>query len=233
MRTHSYRRITLLLLGLCLSPLALGGQQVRVGIYQNEPKIFLDDQGRPAGFFVDILDAIAITQHWQLQYVHCVWHQCLDMLERGSIDIMPDVAQTPERSRRFDFGDESVLSSWSVLYKRAGAQIDSILDLDGRRVAVLDKSIQYQAISERAEQFNIAPRFVAVDSFEQAFKLLQQHQVDFVLANRFYGALHMAAYGAAETNILIKPSLLKLAFPKHADGSLHRIRSTMSACDTG
>lgn len=216
MSKPSYSRIAIALLCGCLIQAATGAQLVRVGIYQNEPKIFLDEDGKPAGFFVDIIDAIAKSEGWQLRYVSCAWHHCLDMLEQGDIDVMPDVAYTPERAARFDFSHEVVLSSWSLLFKRAGDDVDSILDLDGKRIAVLNNSIQFHAFRERTRLFNVFPVFVAVDSFDAAFTLLQRKQVDYVLANRFYGAMHMARYGAEETNILIKPSALQFAFTKGA-----------------
>jgi len=217
------KHVVMVLMWACLGVQAAhAAREVRVGIYQNEPKVFLDKAGHPAGFFVDLVQAIADGEGWQLHYVPCTWDLCLQQLARGDLDIMPDVAHTAAREKRFAFGHEVVLSSWSVLYKRAGSSINSILDLDGKKVAVLRNSIQDSAIRERAYLFGITPLFVSADSFAAAFRLLQAGQVDYVLANRFYGALHQDRYGVAETNILIRPSALKFAFPKQADDSLRR-----------
>ncbi|MDW8226739.1 MAG: hypothetical protein RMJ60_02965 [Anaerolineales bacterium] len=35
---------------------AAAGRIVRVGVYQNEPKIFIDEDGRPAGLFIELLE---------------------------------------------------------------------------------------------------------------------------------------------------------------------------------
>lgn len=89
---------------------------LKVGIYNNSPKIFINDNDKPSGFFVDLLGSIAEEEKWRLNFIPCEWEECLAKLEAGEIDIMPDVAQTKEREKRFDFGQEVVLSSWSMVY---------------------------------------------------------------------------------------------------------------------
>ena len=112
----AYHATMLLLLDLHHQPSAAEGRIVRVGLYQNEPKIFADKNGQPAGFFPQLLESMARSENWTLQYIECAWEDCLDLLEKKAIDLMPDVARSEKRSRRFDLGKEVVLSSWSVIY---------------------------------------------------------------------------------------------------------------------
>lgn len=65
---------------------------IDVGVYENEPKVFTDDGGKPAGIFIDILDYIAEREDWELHYIHVTWSEGLDRLQQGKIDLMPDVA---------------------------------------------------------------------------------------------------------------------------------------------
>ena len=53
---------------------------IRVGAYENNPKIFSDASGRIVGLFPDILNHIAEKEGWQLEYVHGTWTQCLKRL---------------------------------------------------------------------------------------------------------------------------------------------------------
>ncbi|MBN2780400.1 MAG: transporter substrate-binding domain-containing protein, partial [Candidatus Marinimicrobia bacterium] len=68
------------------------GTSISVGIYQNQPKIFLNEQGMPSGIFVDLLNEIAKQENWTLRYVPGTWDQCLDHLKTGTIDLLPDMA---------------------------------------------------------------------------------------------------------------------------------------------
>jgi hypothetical protein len=53
--------LTVLALWLGLAPAIAPGTErlVRVGLYENEPKVYTDASGHPAGLFVELLEAIA------------------------------------------------------------------------------------------------------------------------------------------------------------------------------
>jgi len=188
-------------------------EEINVGIYQNAPKIFMDNSDKPSGFFVDILDAIALKENWKLNYIPCVWSECLVMLENGKIDIMPDVAYTLERKKKFLFTDESIISSWSVLFRHKNVPIESIFDLEDKNIAVLENTIQSTAIKESMKKFNIHPHsYIEVSDYEEGFKLLTDKKVDCVLVNRFYELNHKFADTIIKTNIVLEPSVMKYAF---------------------
>ncbi|MFZ2631805.1 MAG: hypothetical protein WA081_11520 [Desulfosalsimonadaceae bacterium] len=48
--------IALLFYGLAVPPAGAEGRMVTVGVYENAPKIFTDESGKPAGIFIDIID---------------------------------------------------------------------------------------------------------------------------------------------------------------------------------
>jgi len=108
------------------------GEVVRVGFYENPPKIFTGEDGAAAGFWVDVIQEIAQKEGLQVQWVHGSWEENLARLEAGEIDMLPDVGWTLERSRRFTFSAETVLTSWARIYVPAGGKVETILDL-GRK----------------------------------------------------------------------------------------------------
>ncbi|MCK9463442.1 MAG: transporter substrate-binding domain-containing protein, partial [Proteobacteria bacterium] len=110
-----------------------GERAVRVGVYENKPKIFTDGKRNASGIFISILEEIARKERWRVTYVPCEWSGCLDLLSGGRIDLLPDVAYSPDRARRFDFHAEEVVDSWSAVYAPSGWEIERLADLDGRR----------------------------------------------------------------------------------------------------
>lgn len=201
-------------------------KSVNVGIYQNAPKIFMDDAGKPSGFFVELLNEIAQKESWKLHYIPCAWSQCLDMTEAGNIDIMPDVAYTPEREKHFIFGKEDVLASWSVVYRHREIPIDSILDLDKKKVAVLKNSVQSHAVRELISDFNIEPLYKDVGDYATAFVMLQHKEVDAVVTNSFYDPFKALPNGNfVKTNIVIVPATMKFAFSKKQSDLQERVDS--------
>lgn len=189
-------------------------KELRVGIYDNPPKIFLEENSKPSGFFVDILDDIAKKESWHLNYIKCEWKECLLMLEDGKLDIMPDVAYSKEREKHFLFNKEIVLSNWSVIFRNKKSNISSILDLDGKKIALLKNSIQHEQMREIFELFNIKPTFVLAESYEEAFLMAQNGDVDAAAVNRHYGELNEDKFDVKHTQILLNPAALKFAFSK-------------------
>ena len=75
---------------------------IRVGAYQNAPKIFRDSSGTISGVFPDILDYIARQEHWRLEYVFGTFTEGLERLKNGEINLMVDVAGSEERAAEYD-----------------------------------------------------------------------------------------------------------------------------------
>ena len=191
-------------------------RMVRVGVYENPPKIFTAPSGKPAGIFIDILESIAAQEGWTLQYVSGTWAEGLARLEQGQIDIMPDVAYTTERGERFSFHKSQVLSSWFQAYARQGSGIQSILDLNGKRVAILEKSVQEEAFTRFSRGFGLNIELVFVKDYQAMFELVAAGHADAGVTNQFYGALHAKKYGLVDTAVVFEPSALFYASTKDA-----------------
>ena len=193
---------------------AADGPTLRVGLYDNAPKIYRDREGQPAGLFVELLDAVAREEGWRLQYVSCQWSDCLAQLQAGQLDLMPDVAYTPERGRLFDFPAVSVAHSWSQVYKHRGLAVRAFPDLAGRRVALLRGSVQEDELRNLLRGFDVRWTVVEAGSYQQAFAAVRDGRADVAIANNFFGARSAAAFGLEETPILFNPATLYVAAPR-------------------
>lgn len=195
-------------------------QRVRVGIYDNSPKIGFSDTGKPEGIFVDLIEAIAAKEGWSIEYVPGTWGEGLQRLRTGTIDLMPDVAMTPERQEEFAFHREPVLSSWNQVYARRRSGIRSLPDLEGRRVAVVKGSVQEDLFRQMVGAFGFDITLVLQPDFATAFRAVAENRADAVVTNRFYGASHAEAAGLEDTAIIFAPSRLFFAAPKGRNPAL-------------
>ncbi|AFZ45909.1 diguanylate cyclase with PAS/PAC and GAF sensors [Halothece sp. PCC 7418] len=194
--------------------IAVKKEMIRVGVYQNEPKVFLDEEGQVSGFFPALMNEIAEAENLSLQYIPCTWEQCLSDLEVGKLDLMVDVAYSPEREQRFDFNQEVVFNARSFLYTMNGITVDELPDLDQKRVAVLDGSIQEDLLRDRAQKLGIAPIWVELGSFRALFEQLHQRKVDIAVANEFIGKGFTQTYDNIQRSLLVNSSQIHLATPK-------------------
>lgn len=186
-------------------------RDVRVGIYGNKPKIFLNEEGRPDGVFVGVLDAIAERAGWTLTWVPCQWSECLDLLEAGQIDLMPDVAYSQERREYLDFHNEEVMESWTQVFVAPGSGIDMWSDLNGKRVVVLRGSIQGDNLQHRFDGFGYDVDILESESWTEAFAMVRDGQADAAIPNHFFGNYHYREYGLARTPIVFDAHALYFA----------------------
>ncbi|MBA4256097.1 MAG: diguanylate cyclase [Polaromonas sp.] len=178
---------------------------VKVGVYSNEPKIFLGADGQISGILGDLLTHIATDEDWQLQPVPCEWEQCLTGLQAGTIDLMPDVAYSEDRAQRFSFHQIPALLSWSELYKRPGWSLNSLLDLEGKRVALLENSIQLDYLRNTLKALGVSAPLVEKATYTQTFEAVSTGQADVAVANRFFGDLNATRFGLTTTPVLFQP----------------------------
>ncbi len=224
--------VGLLLIGLglpCRMADAAGMRLVRVGVYDNPPKIFLQD-GRISGIFGDIVTNVARREGWRIEPVPCEWTQCLADVRDGRINLMPDVAFTLDRARTMDFGSVPALFSWSELYRNPGARISTVHDLSGMRLAVLAGSVQQSYLEQMLQNFGIRDvDIVAVASMNRAFQLTADGKADVVAANNYFGDAAALRYGLRSTPVIFDPTRLYFVTPKGIDGTLlQRIDSDLS-----
>jgi len=216
------RRLGLLLLwmAVALSAHASHAREVRVGVYANEPKIFVDSQGQPSGLFVELFDAIARAEGWTPRYVPCEWQTCLDSLNDGRLDLLPDVAWSEARQQLYDFHTRVALHSWSQVYASRNSAVINLFDLDGRRVAVLRGSIQADVFQRMMSGFGLAVEMVRVDKLEQGFQAVTRGEADAVIANHRYGDRHAPEHGLVATSIVFQPASLFFAAGKARNADL-------------
>ncbi|GAB3192177.1 hybrid sensor histidine kinase/response regulator [Hydrogenophaga aquatica] len=209
------------LLSACGDLVNLSGREpVRVGHYENAPKVYTSADGAPAGLFPELLNAMARAEGWSLTYVSCEWADCLKQLEAGDIDLMPDVAFSAERAQRFDFHKVSVANSWSQVYVRPDLQVQTLNDLAGRRVAVLQGGIQQSFLAQLFAGNGVAYEAVPVKSLDQGYQLVVDGQADAVVTNSFFAARNGGKYRLAETPIVFLPSSLYFATGKGRNAEL-------------
>ena len=189
---------------------------IRVGVYQNEPKVFLDAHGKPSGFWIDLLEHIATEEHWQLAYVPCTWQQCLENLEKGELDLMVDVAYSESRAKKFDFNQEGGLSNWAQIYTRPFLSIDNIEELADKKIAVMKGDISFECF----KLFGFPAEYILCDDFQSVFESIHTKRADAGIISRLYGQLHEADYRVGKTSIVLAPVELRFAFPKGRGGDL-------------
>ena len=190
-------------------------KQLKVGVYQNVPLTFVEEDGSVKGFFIDILEHIAAEEDWQVTYIPNPWAQNLHDLGAGNIDLLGVIAYSLERNQRFDYMYESVLTEWGQIYVREDSAIESILDLRGKKIAVLSDDMHYLNLRRLLDQFGIVSRFIEAFEYDAVLELVDIGKCEAGLVSQFYGAQYERDYDIQKSAIILSPQKLYWAAPKY------------------
>jgi two-component system, cell cycle sensor histidine kinase and response regulator CckA len=187
---------------------------VRVGIFQNEPIVFRDKNGLPKGLYVDLLNAIAKKEDWEIHYVFDSWDGCLTRLRTGDIDLMTSIAYTEKRDTYADFSRETVWTLWGMIFVHPKSGIEDVQSMDGKTVAVLKDGINGINFLKLAKEFGITCDVLYLPSYAAAFKAAESGKADAVVTNNVFGTTHGAKYRVNRSSIIFSPANAFFAVPE-------------------
>ncbi len=190
---------------------------VRVGIFDNPPIVSAAPGTPPEGIAIDVIRWVADREGWQVTYVPDSFDNLMARLEKGDIDLLAVIAYSGERAQRFRFSRESLISNWGMVFRHAGAHIDSLTDLKGKRVALMRSGTHSQALLELSKQFDAPFTPVYVDNFPQVLDAIVARRADAGAVNRVFAALHAHQPDLVATGIVFNPVFVHYAAPKHAN----------------
>ncbi len=186
-----------------------------MGVYDDPPLAFFDEEARAQGLFVDVLREIAKKEGWTLKFEPCVWKGCLSRLSVGSLDILGPVAFSKDRAKRYKFSRESVFINWGELYRRGDVLITSFQDINNKKVSFVEKDIYAKAFSDLASKLNLDIQPVFADDYGGVFQALVKGKADFGVVSRLFGMMHASDYGVVVTSVIFEPVELKYAVKKN------------------
>ena len=157
---------------------------VRVGWYEDSYHIS-GENGERSGYGYEYEQAVAAYTGWTYEYVKGDWSELLEMLQNGEIDLMAALSYTDERAETMLFSDLPMGEEKYYLYAdltNPEISASDLSTLNGRRIIVMEKSVQATQFSEWEEKNNIQTQHVNADSIEQAKAMAKKHEIDGVIS---------------------------------------------------
>jgi PAS domain S-box-containing protein len=170
------------------------------------PYSFIDNNGNPDGFSVDIVKSVAEVMDLKVQIEVGPWEKAIDALERGAIDFLPMMAYSAERSRRFDFSVPHTISYDAIFVRKGSASIKSFSGLTGKTVIVLnrDAAHDYLLSSGMADRVGI----IVVETVAEGLRLLSSETADALIMPKLVGLLVLKQLNI--TNIGESPEVIDI-----------------------
>ncbi|MEA1975690.1 MAG: transporter substrate-binding domain-containing protein, partial [Bacillota bacterium] len=172
---------------------SFASEKLKVGYFDDYPLLF-DDNGKPVGFIVEILDEFAKNENYEIKYIYGTWAESLNRLKNGEIDLIGSVSQSEKRDVYFDFNENPLMMLWGTISVNSNFRVESILDLSGLKVGYIKND--YYAVGETgmieiAKEFELDTEFISYDTYQEMFKAIEKNEVNAgitsdVAANQIY-----------------------------------------------
>jgi len=193
---------------------------VRVGVFENSPIVTAAPGALPEGIAIDMIRWVAEREGWQITYVPDSFDNLVERLDKGDIDLLVGFAYSDERAKRFQFSQQSLLGNWGMVFRHAQADINSLPDLKGKRIALMRSSTHGQALVALLSQFDAPFTPVYVDTYPQVLEAIVERRADAGAVNRVFAALHAHHPDVVVTSIVFNPVFVHYAAPKGANPAL-------------
>jgi len=163
------------------------------------PHEFIDSSGKPSGFNVDLLKAVAKEMGFRVKITLCDWKLARESLEKGKCDVLTGMYYSPERDKLVDFSVPHSYVSGAVFVKN-NSHIKSIQRIKNKKVLVQEKDILHDyAINHKFSNI------IAVDTPETSIIKLSKGDYDCALLARAQGLYLINKLKINNIRVLDKP----------------------------
>ncbi len=153
------------------------------GDHNYPPYEYLDNIGLPAGYNIELTQAIARVMGMEINIRLGAWGEMRQALENGSIDLLMGMAHTEERLAEVDFSSPHAKVHQSIWVREGNVPIRSEADLAGKEVIVMKGSVMHDFMVER----EIVADLFMVSTLADALTLLASGQHDCALVAKLPG----------------------------------------------
>ena len=190
-------------------------RHLKLGVFIMDPMVTRDDDGNYHGAVVEIARHIAGLEGWELEIFQCDFHECLAMLESGELDLASPVAFTEKRAEKYSYNRETLLMDWGQIYADRDQHISNIMDLQGKRVVSLNRTVFNDTFIGLLNSFDISIERLNVSDYLDVFRYVEDGRADAMVLNRMFGEKNISMFDNVEkTPIIFMPIDIRFATPK-------------------
>ncbi len=194
------------------------------------PFSFCQQDGRPTGFNIDLIHAVASVTGLNIQIKYAPWNEIYRELEQGTVQAIAGMYPSAKRREIFDFSSPFSKIDHVVFHHRSDRSIFDIGDLAGQDVLVMKNDIMHDYLLEHRIDGNPA----LADTPSQAVELLAADRHAYYLGAKLPGLYWIQKSGAAD--LVSSESLLAMdycfAVPKGNADLLHHLEEGLALIQT-
>ena len=169
------------------------------------PYSFLDEEGKPSGYNVELTRAIAEVMGLNVEIQIGPWGDIRHGLGTGKVGLISGMYYSKERDKSVDFSSPYTIVHHAIFARRDSPKIKSEADLRGREIIVMRGDIMHDYVLTKG----LSKSPVPVDTPAEALRLLASGKYDYALTAKLPGLYWVKKLGLSNIEIvgpLMRPS---------------------------
>ncbi len=178
-------------------------RRIIVGGDRNYPPYeYLDENGRPAGFIVELTRAIAKEMGLDIEIRLGPWAKVVKALEEGDIDVIQGMFYSPRRDLKFDFTQAHDVNQYvAIVRKEDGPPPTSVEALKGKRIVIQ----RGDAIHDFLRKKGLKDEIALVETQEAVLRELAEGKHDYAVGVRISALYFIEKSGLTNLELARKP----------------------------
>ena len=202
------KKINIFIISLFLITFSLFSQTfdgtLTVALINDIPPVSYMNNREPEGLFTDIINTIAFDNNWKINYIYDTFPNLLQMVQENKIDIMVGLIKTQSRQELLYFNNTPVLTSWSQIFVNKDThEINNILDLDGKKIGVMNSDQNGINFINIADSFDIHYELINYPQYLDLEEAIVNKKVD---AGIFFSIYSFTKENIKSTDIIFTPN---------------------------
>lgn len=165
------------------APLTQNAPVIVGGDHNYPPYEFLDEDGNPTGYNVELTQAIAEVMGMKVEIRLGDWDTMRRALKGGTVDVLQGMVYSDARSKTFEFSPPHIIIHESVFARRGAPPITALEQLNGKELIVQKGGIMHDYLLEN----QVAAHLVLVDTHAGALRMLASGKHDYALVGNLPG----------------------------------------------
>jgi polar amino acid transport system substrate-binding protein len=141
------------------------------------PYEFLDKDGNPVGYNVDLTKAIADVMGMKVKFRLGAWVDVRKALDTGEVDVLQGMSYSEGRAKVVDFSNPHTIVNHSVYAKKGSLPVSALEELEGKEVAFHNRGFIHDFIIEKG----LKARLALTDTQASALRLVAAGKVDYAI----------------------------------------------------
>ncbi|CAM2079465.1 MAG: EAL domain-containing protein [uncultured Clostridium sp.] len=176
---------------------------VKIGIYEYEPYVYIEENGEIRGYYYEFLNLLLKKYDFEYEYIVCNISDGLEKLENADIDIMLGLPISIMKSKDIIFNNKSISQEEFGVFSTKNISINDLKSNNELTLGLVEADYNAEWILKFFEVSNINIKIVYGENYKILEELMEEDKIDLMVDNAYKKSPYKMLYKFAGEQIYI------------------------------